>query len=420
MHEGARLNRHGRSGRRTGMEIVISGGQDMTERGTRKDFALWVEPSLTFMARYAARQVGPGDRDDVVAEALGGAWQRWSTYDESRGTAVAWLLGILAERCRRHRTPRPPTAVVELVDTAVVVTTTRDTDLERAIEGLSREQRQAVDLHYFVGLDLATVGEVMDDAPGTVTTILDEAMARLHDLLGEDDDWDRRLSADARSWQDRQPVPPEVPLDRLDTPVRRSVAWRRPVAAAVAAVLVGGGFAAFVRARGGDDTAPRSAGATPTPQVVHTRKVVPWRDLEPGHALFVHEVNGLRVTPYDQVAATGSISGTLHPGDTLVFDAVLTSPGLVTLHPCPDYTIAFGTHTTSGRLNCSAVPYLASLVRSNGEVTGFRPVLPAGTDVFFQMRVTVPDEVGRQEVRWSLDGPVRVPGFDGVVEVTPP
>src|SRR3954453_9917586 len=98
MHEGARLNRHGRSGRRTGMEIVISGGQDMTERGTRKDFALWVEPSLTFMARYAARQVGPGDRDDVVAEALGGAWQRWSTYDESRGTAVAWLLGILAER----------------------------------------------------------------------------------------------------------------------------------------------------------------------------------------------------------------------------------------------------------------------------------------------------------------------------------
>ena len=78
----------------------------MDERGTREDFALWVEPHLTVMARYAARQVEPADRDRVVEEALIQAWQHWSTYDESRGTAVAWLLGILTDRCRRHRTRR--------------------------------------------------------------------------------------------------------------------------------------------------------------------------------------------------------------------------------------------------------------------------------------------------------------------------
>ena len=49
------------------------------------------------------------------------------------------------------------------------------------------------------------------------------------------------------------------------------------------------------------------------------------------------------MTPYDDVTATGDISGTVHPGDTLVFDAVLEAPGLVSLLPCPDYTITFGT-----------------------------------------------------------------------------
>ena len=63
-----------------------------------------------------------------------------------------------------------------------------DLDLERAVDGLSRRQRQAVDLHYFVGLDVATVAEVMDCAPGTVKATLHQARARLRELLGDDDD----------------------------------------------------------------------------------------------------------------------------------------------------------------------------------------------------------------------------------------
>jgi hypothetical protein len=31
--------------------------------------------------------------------------------------------------------------------------------------------------------------------------------------------------------------------------------------------------------------------------------------------------------------------------------------------------------------------------------------------------MTVPDEPGRQEVRWALDGPHAMPGFSGAVEV---
>src|SRR3954468_12479194 len=116
------------------METLISGGRDMTERGTPTEFARWVQPHLTVMTRYAGRQVTPADRDDVVQEALIRAWQRWSTYDDSRGPPLAWLLGILSDRCRRPRT-RQPAAVVELVDSVerVVPAPAYDGDLERAL-----------------------------------------------------------------------------------------------------------------------------------------------------------------------------------------------------------------------------------------------------------------------------------------------
>jgi len=158
----------------------------MTERGTPAEFARWVEPHLLVLARFAGRRVPDADRDDVVQEALIRAWQRWSTYDESRGTPVAWLLGILADRCRRLRT-RGPAAVVELVEHEEPAAMP-DVDLERALDRLTDRQRTAVDLHYFVGLDVATVAEVMGVAPGTVKATLHQSRARLRDLLGDDDD----------------------------------------------------------------------------------------------------------------------------------------------------------------------------------------------------------------------------------------
>src|SRR5689334_7861221 len=116
----------------------------MTERGAPADFARWVEPHLPAMARYAARLVGVADRDDVVQEALIRAWQRWSTYDEDRGVPAAWLLAIVADRSRRHRTRRLPGRVVELVEHGRAPDLP-DVDLQRAVDGLSRRQRQAVD-----------------------------------------------------------------------------------------------------------------------------------------------------------------------------------------------------------------------------------------------------------------------------------
>lgn len=193
---------------------------------------------------------------------------------------------------------------------------------------------------------------------------------------------------------------------------------RSALAAVVVALLVVVGVVA-VRERPHDHRATTSLGhLRPGPPVDRARKIVPWRDLEPGHPVFHRDRNGVLVTPFDQVSASGTITGALHGGDTLVFDAVLVSPGLVSLRPCPDYTITVDAHEVTRQLNCSQVPYYASLVRPGGRVTAFRPVLPAGTSVSFRMAVTVPEAPGVHQVQWTLDGPRPMPGFSGTVRVS--
>jgi len=63
-----------------------------------------------------------------------------------------------------------------------------DIDLERALRRLSPRQREAIDLYYFVGVDIATTAQVMGCAPGTVQATLYQARTALRELLGDHDD----------------------------------------------------------------------------------------------------------------------------------------------------------------------------------------------------------------------------------------
>jgi len=229
---------------------------------------------------------------------------------------------------------------------------------------------------------------------------------------------DQRLIRAAHRWQETQPPPPGVPLDRLAEPApghgsRRVVA----LAAAAAVVVVGAGAVALGRF-GPTGTSPSPAGPVTHQVGPEHPGTVPWADLPAGHpqvrtTLAPQGKHAPVVTPFDRVSATGaitgSVSGTARPGDVLVFDAVLESPTDLPLDPCPDYNVAFGPDSWhTHQLNCSAVPYR--------DAEG-RPYLPASTSVRFQMRVTVPDEPGEQKVLWTLDGPQQMPGFYGLVTV---
>ena len=154
---------------------------------TPDDFDAWARPHLTVLHRYAVRLVGPADADDVVQESLVRAWRRWSTYDERRGAPLPWLIAIVRDRGSRHRSRRRDHLELAAFDGAALQHDP-DVDLERAVRALPPRQREAVDLYYFVDLDVAAVAEVMGCAPGTVRATLHQARAALRSQIGDDDD----------------------------------------------------------------------------------------------------------------------------------------------------------------------------------------------------------------------------------------
>jgi hypothetical protein len=210
--------------------------------------------------------------------------------------------------------------------------------------------------------------------------------------------------ATGRSWHVDE-RPPEVSVDRLEEPSRPHSPWRRALAAGVvAALLAGGVLTSVLTHHAGSDAAPSGSPTPPAGQ---------------GHRSGGSAGDAV-VPPAAGIRATGRIAGTFSPGDTLVFDVTLQASRFFSLRPCPSYTITFASRTTTRRLSCARVPYLASLVHPDGQVTGFRPVLPAGTDVIFRIRVTVPDTIGLQHVRWALHGTRPRPALSGVVQVVAP
>ena len=159
---------------------------------TAAAFAAWVGPSLTAMNRLARRLAPDAEPEDVVQESLTRAWQKRAQYDAQRGTVTAWLLAITADQARsarrsRVRRLRLVDESAALPDTSTARDSSRDLDLERAIEALPERQQLAVHLHYFVGISVEETAAVMGCAVGTVKSTLFDARSRLRETVGDGD-----------------------------------------------------------------------------------------------------------------------------------------------------------------------------------------------------------------------------------------
>ena len=155
-------------------------------------FAAWAAPAMVPMTRLARRLAPNLDADDLVQDALTRAWQKRAQFDPERGTAITWLLAIVADQARAARRTR--NRWLRVVDDAADVPempihdSGTDVDLERAITRLAERQQLAVQLHYFVGLTVDETAAVMECSAGTVKSTLFDARTRLRALLGDDDD----------------------------------------------------------------------------------------------------------------------------------------------------------------------------------------------------------------------------------------
>jgi RNA polymerase sigma factor (sigma-70 family) len=167
------------------VEVAVRAG--VTSVDDAEDFRAWVAPHLVAMGRLATRLSSPTDSDDVVQESLVRAWRKRSQYDETRGSAQSWLLAIVADRARRHRTRAR--SGHELIDlpTPSGRDVDRSLDLENAIGSLPKRQRLVVELHYLLGLDVRECAAVMTCSEGTVKSTLYDARIRLRGVLQEVD-----------------------------------------------------------------------------------------------------------------------------------------------------------------------------------------------------------------------------------------
>ena len=132
----------------------------------------------------------PAEAQDVAQEAFVRAWRFAASFDERRGSVLAWLLGItrnvaLDSVRGRGRRPEPvgddlPTAQIDPVDVGDLVD--RRADAARALaslQGLPASQRDALVAVTLLGLSTREVSERAAVPHGTVKTRVRLALRKL-------------------------------------------------------------------------------------------------------------------------------------------------------------------------------------------------------------------------------------------------
>jgi len=163
-------------------------------------FALLFRRHATAIGRYAARRLGPGPAEDIVAETFLVAFRRRDRYDPARCDARPWLYGIAGNLIRRHhrdevrqlralaRTGVDPVAesFTDRAD-ARLSASAASRAVAAAIAELDPDQRDVLLLITWAGLTYDQAAEALGIPEGTVRSRMNRARTRLRAALGDVD-----------------------------------------------------------------------------------------------------------------------------------------------------------------------------------------------------------------------------------------
>jgi RNA polymerase sigma factor (sigma-70 family) len=163
-------------------------------------FALLFRRHATGIGRYAARRLGPGPAEDIVAETFLVAFRRRDSYDPNRYDARPWLYGIAGNLIRRHHRDevRQLRALARTgVDLAVesftdqadarLAASAASRAVAAAIADLDADQRDVLLLITWAGLTYDQTAEALGIPEGTVRSRMNRARTRLRAALGDVD-----------------------------------------------------------------------------------------------------------------------------------------------------------------------------------------------------------------------------------------
>jgi RNA polymerase sigma-70 factor (ECF subfamily) len=139
----------------------------------------------------------PGAAEEVTIDVFTQIWRQAATYDLNRGVPSAWLFMLarsraidrLRSRARQNaERVQPLDDAYELPDPSpnpeqASTSASRTRLIRSALEGLPKEQREAIELAYFSGLSHSEIAAQSGEPLGTVKTRLRLGMARLRELL---------------------------------------------------------------------------------------------------------------------------------------------------------------------------------------------------------------------------------------------
>jgi RNA polymerase sigma factor (sigma-70 family) len=156
----------------------------------RRDPLADPEELLRRVYSYVAYRIGPGpDAEDVTSETYARALRARGTYDPSRGTPVAWLLGI-ARRCLAETIAARPVLSSQLPEPAdagdLEETALRRLTLRAAVATLDEREQEIIALRYGADLSARRIGEILGMKTNAVEVALHRALVRLRTRLESD------------------------------------------------------------------------------------------------------------------------------------------------------------------------------------------------------------------------------------------
>ena len=151
-------------------------------------------PLIRRVYSYVAYRIGSGaDAEDVTSEVFERALRYRASFDESRGGAAAWLLGI-ARRCVDDAlAQRRPEAHLDAGERASAQDVEEEAvhriTLASAIERLDERSRDLLALRYGADLSAREIGRILAMKPNAVEVALHRALLKARkELAGWGDD----------------------------------------------------------------------------------------------------------------------------------------------------------------------------------------------------------------------------------------
>lgn len=134
--------------------------------------------------------------EEVLIDVYMQAWRQASRYREERGSPIAWLTTIARsralDRLRSSTQEQRRSQPLEFLDKQAVSGSSPDTVLaletrafvKRALDALSPEQQEVIELAYYGGLSQSEIALKLNQPLGTVKTRTRLGMVKLREQLG--------------------------------------------------------------------------------------------------------------------------------------------------------------------------------------------------------------------------------------------